>query len=479
MTLDAPAMPVALLPVVLLSAELLGTPPIVSGADSPLVPATPAGDVVPGQREHRCSKPPKRDVHELRDPSGWPAEPAAPTEPPDAARFDAAVVSLCAEVAPDAGLEDLARVVREAAAETHADAFLLAALTYQRSRCRPGLVSSAGGVGLLQIEPAMFAPGATLPFPREDLARDRLLDPAHNLRVGAALLGMWEANHVDLDRALGSTPHRTAVAHLAWGDRVWGAQVEDRTLTARRRLLEAYARDQAPAAAGEDPDGVLPTSSEPAVRVGEAGPGPAEPAAGGVAPCQGPAVKLTSPLEGEPRLGISGPGEDRDDGRRVHRGLDIDAAVGEPVRAVADGVVQFAGADLRGRLPARELLPSQLQRWRHRTLGPGGFFVRIMHDNGVRTGYFHLHSFSVVIGQVVHAGEVIGRVGLTGVRASESHLHFEVHENGELGDPVRFLSAFVLPPADTINHDIAIAWQRQRLARARRHHRNGHHHRLS
>jgi murein DD-endopeptidase MepM/ murein hydrolase activator NlpD len=445
-------MPVAFSSLVLipLAAELLGTPPIASAADTVAAPMTQAVvEVAPGQREHRSAKPPRREVHELRDPAGWPAEPPSPAGPLDADRFDAAVMSLCAEVAPDAGLADLARLVREAAAETHADAFLLAALTYHQSRCRPGSVSSAGGVGLLAIEPAMFAPGAPLPFPREDLAKDRLLDPAHNLRVGAALLAMWEAHHEDIDRALGSTPHRTAVAHFVWGDQVWGAHAEDRTLVARRRLLEAYGRDDtAPEAEPKaDPDGVLPASSEPV---------------------------LVSPLEGGMRLGISGPGEDRDDGRRAHRGLDVDAAVGEPVRAVADGVVQFAGVDLRGRLPARELLPNQLQRWRHRTLGPGGFFVRIMHEGGVRTGYFHLHTFSVVIGQVVHAGDVIGRVGLTGVRASDSHLHFEVHENGELGDPVRFLSAFVLPPADTLNHDVAIAWQRHRLARGRRHRHHRH-----
>src|SRR5256885_17227926 len=35
----------------------------------------------------------------------------------------------------------------------------------------------SGAVGLLQIEPGMFAPAAVLPFPRQELARERLLDP--------------------------------------------------------------------------------------------------------------------------------------------------------------------------------------------------------------------------------------------------------------------------------------------------------------
>src|SRR5262249_19621453 len=155
-------------------------------------------------------------------PRGWPAEPPPVAGPVDAARFDAAVVSLCGEVARDEELREVARAVREAAAETESDPFLLAALVYRTSRCRPGLVSSTG-IGLLQTKPSMFAAGAPLPFPRADLDHDKLLDPGHNLRVGVALLAMWEAEHVAIDRALGSTPHRTAVAHFFWGDKVWGA----------------------------------------------------------------------------------------------------------------------------------------------------------------------------------------------------------------------------------------------------------------
>ena len=225
----------------------------------------------------------------------------------------------------------------------------------------------------------MFAAGAALPFPRADLERERLLDPAHNLRVGAALLAMWEAEHVAIDRAIGSTPHRTAVAHFFWGDKVWGATPEDRTLTARRRLLEAY---------GNAPVAFQPSSL---------------------------GLAITSPLEGAPRLGTSGLGVDRDGGERSHRGVDIDATIGEPVRAVADGVVQFAGVDMTGDHPALGLFPRQLKRWRRKTsmMGPGGFFVRIMHEGGVRSGYFHLNSFRVEAGQTVRAGEVIGTVGRT------------------------------------------------------------------
>jgi hypothetical protein len=389
--------------------------------------------VLAGLRQRPSAGAPKRGIHELKDPRGWPAEPPPVAGPLDGARFDAAVVKLCGEVARDEGLPEVARVVREIAAQTNSDPFMLAALAYRESRCRPSLVSSSG-IGLLQIKPSMFAPGARLPFPRADLQREKLLDLAHNLRLGAALLAMWEAEHVALDRALGSTPHRTAVAHFFWGDKVWGATPEDRTLTARRRLLEAY--EGAPV--------VLQPSTL--------------------------AVAVTSPLEGAPRLGTSGLGVDRDGGERSHRGVDIDATIGEPVRAVADGVVQFAGVDLQGDHPALGLEPRHIKRWRRKTsmMGPGGFFVRIMHEGGVRSGYFHLNSFRVEAGQVVHAGDVIGTVGRTGVKVSGSHLHFEIHKDGDLKDPARFLSAWVLPPEGTITFALAKAERRQRLARAAR-----------
>jgi Peptidase family M23/Transglycosylase SLT domain len=398
---------------------------------APTAPVAPTQVVVEGQRQRRVEGPLKRGIHELEDPSGWPAEPVPLTVPVDAERFDAAVQLLCGEVAPEAGLPDVARVVREVSAETKSDPFLMAALVYRESRCRPNLVSPAG-VGILQIQPSMFRTGAELPFARQDLDRDRLLDPAHSLRLGAALLAMWEAEHVAIDRALGSTPHRTAVAHFFWGDRVWGTTSEDRTLTARRRLLEAYANP---------PVSFQPSSLD---------------------------LPIVSPLDGAPRLGTSGLGADREGGERAHRGVDIDATIGEPVRAVADGVVQFAGVDMPGDHPAIGLFPRQLRRWRNRNLGPGGFFVRVLHAGAVRSGYFHLNSFRVVAGQTVQAGQIIGTVGRSGVKVSGSHLHFEVHEDGELRDPARFLHAYVLPPDQTITHELAMAEKKQRLARVSR-----------
>jgi murein DD-endopeptidase MepM/ murein hydrolase activator NlpD len=384
-------------------------------------------------RHRRVPGPLHRGIHEMKDPGGWPAEPPSPGGALDGARFDDAMIALCRPVAGPADVAEVARLVREASAARAVDPFLVGALMYRQSRCRPN-DHSPSGVGLLGIQPGMFEPSAELPFDRAELAPEALLDPRRNLAAGIALLAMWEAEHASLDRAFESTPHRTGVAHFIWGDRVWGSSGEDRVLTARRRLLEAYAGT--PAVARPSPVG----------------------------------FDLVSPLEGVPRLATSGPGADRDGGARTHRGLDVDAVVGEPVRAVADGVVQFAGMDRPGQTPARWLLPKGATRMaaRGRGFGPGGLFVRIVHTDGVRTGYFHLSSFRVVLGQTVRAGEVIGTVGRTGVMVSGSHLHFEVDRHGELLDPAAALSAFVIPPEATLTHEFAMAEKKLRLARERR-----------
>ncbi len=384
-----------------------------------------------GQRQRRVDGPLKRGVHELKDPTIWPAEPASPAGPLDARRFDDAVFRLCREVAPAAALPQLAGHIRAVAASSDTDAFLLAALVYRLGRCQSTQHGGAG-VGLLAIQPAMFGPEARLPFARAALDKNKLLDSMHNLTVGAALLRMWEGEHAALDRTFASTPHRTAISHFVWGDRVWGATAEDRALSTRRRLIEAY------------------TEAPPVARPSILG------------------FDIVSPLAGAPRLGTSGPGADRDGGLREHRGLDVDAGVGEPVRSIADGVVQFTGADMPGKQPARWLLPKGSRKWAGRRLGAGGIFVRVLHADGVRSGYFHLTSFRVQVGQTVKAGEVIGAVGRSGVKLSGSHLHFEVQRNLAYLDPVKTLEAFVTPPQATWTHDLAMADKKVRLDRERR-----------
>lgn len=96
-----------------------------------------------------------------------------------------------------------------------------------------------------------------------------------------------------------------------------------------------------------------------------------------------------------------------------HSGLDYAAGLGSPVVATARGRVIIA----------------EQKNWRLH-----GNMVAIDHGQGVVSFYIHLSKVLVKGGQVVDAGEMIGKVGATG-RASGPHLHFSLYVNGDATSP--------------------------------------------
>ncbi len=367
-----------------------------------------------------------KPAHQLRDPATWPAEPEVPA-PIDAARFQAAYAHLC-RVAPDSPRAALATQILTAAAAAQIDPFTLAALGYFGSKCDPGFHKD-GLYGLLAIEPGMYrVPGAPEPpVDRGDLTSRRLLDPQNNLTVGAALLAMWNAKHQELDEAFGGAAHRGGVSHFIWGDEVRSSGHEDLILTARRRMVCSYLGT--PDATREAPIGIT----------------------------------IVSPLEGTPRVATSGPGDERDGGARRHRGLDITATIGEPVRSIADGTVIFAGANVPGHARKGPIPPDKIARYATRTLGVGGIYLCIEHRPEPRrivSCYMHLSSYIVADRQEVKAGETIGYVGRTGVKVSPPHLHFEVRVDDRVTNPLRTLGDFVIPPQATMTHQYVLKARR-------------------
>ena len=103
----------------------------------------------------------------------------------------------------------------------------------------------------------------------------------------------------------------------------------------------------------------------------------------------------------------------------MHTGLDFRAAMGDPVRATANGKVASAG-------------------W----AGGYGRMVEIDHGNGLSTRYGHLSEIGVKVGDSIKIGQVIGAVGSTG-RSTGPHLHYETRIDGEAVDPQKFLRAGV------------------------------------
>ncbi len=104
---------------------------------------------------------------------------------------------------------------------------------------------------------------------------------------------------------------------------------------------------------------------------------------------------------------------------QTHNGIDIAAAAGDEVRAMADGVVEAVEED---------------PLW--------GVSVTIDHQNGVRSRYCNLNAgLAVNTGDSVTCGMVIGAVGSTADMESAlpSHLHFEVMQGASYVDPAAYI----------------------------------------
>lgn len=369
-------------------------------------------------------------AHQLRDPATWPAEPTAPPVV-DPARFVAAYTRLC-NLKPETPEAAVGKDIVEVSAAREVDPFLMASLVFYQGGCKPK-AKTKGGIGILRLDAAMYRqPGAPkAPVEAAEWSERNLRDPRQSLDIGARLLKMWEESHKQLDEQFHSMPHRTGVAHFLWGDDVRSSGHEDLVFTARRRLIENY---------------VGQTETPLVTSLG---------------------VAMVLPLQGAPRVASSGPGEDRSDGRH-HRGIDLTAALGEPVRSVADGRVMFAGINFPGS-PRRLVPAAKSGRWAYRRLGPGGIYVCIAHDEErqIVSCYMHLASFSVAVDDQVKAGDQIGIVGRSGVKVSPPHLHFELRINERFTNPCKYLGDRVIPPKATMTYRYVMKAKRSRLRAAR------------
>lgn len=109
---------------------------------------------------------------------------------------------------------------------------------------------------------------------------------------------------------------------------------------------------------------------------------------------------------------------------RAHLGVDYRAPAGSPVVAVADGVVVAAGM-----------------------AGGAGRIVHLRHANAFESEYLHLSAITVRPGARVRQGELIGRVGSSGL-ATGPHLDYRLKKNGAFINPVTAHRA--MPPAEPV-----------------------------
>ena len=113
---------------------------------------------------------------------------------------------------------------------------------------------------------------------------------------------------------------------------------------------------------------------------------------------------------GEREDPITGNGEGE-----FHTGIDIAAPVGTPIRATADGTVRSAAME-----------------------SGYGREVIIDHGHDLETCYAHMSGFTVIAGQTVVRGQVVGYVGVSG-RTTGPHLHYEVRIHNTPVNPHKYM----------------------------------------
>lgn len=150
-------------------------------------------------------------------------------------------------------------------------------------------------------------------------------------------------------------------------------------------------------------------------------------------PLGGPRRQL--PITAGRRFGAARPQPRPSECELGHCGVDLGTTFGEPVFAIGDGVVERVEND-------------EVQG------GRAGRYLRLSHRDGkVVSRYIHLDSIrsDLKVGTILRGGELIGRLGKTGVEHSGAHLHFglSIREGGRetYVDPEPLLRTWQLPTA--------------------------------
>jgi len=100
-----------------------------------------------------------------------------------------------------------------------------------------------------------------------------------------------------------------------------------------------------------------------------------------------------------------------------HKGIDIEALEGTPIKAAEKGEV--------------------IEEGESETYGN---YIKLRHDNNTISLYAHCSSLLVKKGQIVNKGDTIAKVGNTGI-SKGAHLHFEIWKDGEAVNPLDFIQS--------------------------------------
>lgn len=104
--------------------------------------------------------------------------------------------------------------------------------------------------------------------------------------------------------------------------------------------------------------------------------------------------------------------------KQFHRGIDLAAPRKTPIRATADGIVEYVQS---------------------KNVGDYGRVIKISHNYGFKTAFAHMNKTYSKVGDIVKKGQIIGLVGNSG-RSSGPHLHYEIRYASTLLSPKNFIN---------------------------------------
>jgi len=314
-----------------------------------------------------------------------------PTEAPSRAQPPAAMPTRTAAVAP---AQQQGRMNWQAGAQPTASAPAASAAPRPAHATR-GTHTVTGGETLAGV-------ARRYGVPRDQLAAANGLQPGQSLRTGQILrLPAVQASTPTPTRQAAATPVPAPVAAPT-----------ARREQAQRAVAEAQAT---PAGRQADPQPTAAIPSQSAITQSTAQPSPAAAAETASATAEAPARAANAepqfrwPVRGRVVAGFRAGTND---------GIKLSVPQGTPVKAAEDGVVAYAGNELRGY----------------------GNLVLVRHSNGYVTAYAHNSTIAVRRGEQVRRGQTIAAAGQTG-NVSSPQLHFEIRRGATPVDPMTFLGS--------------------------------------
>ena len=236
----------------------------------------------------------------------------------------------------------------------------------------------------------------------------------HFANRGDTLMSIARRNHisvVELARANGLSPS----AKLKLGMKI---NVPTRSAAATSAVLPATMAAAQPVAASVPPVtrvAAIAADTQPKARLAQAAPMADEPAV--ESPVKAAEATGALPTFRWPARGKVIAAYGAKTNGKVNDGINLAVPEGTPIKAADDGVVAYAGNELKGY----------------------GNLVLIRHANGYVTAYAHASELLVKRGDTIKRGQVIAKSGQTG-EVQSPQLHFEIRKGSSPVDPLQFLN---------------------------------------